>query len=143
MDLGKVIGTVVATRKDPSLEGTRLLIVQPLDEKHNPISEPLVAVDTLHDAGVGETVYFVTGGDAVSVIPGKRMPVDVAIVGLVDSISLLDPKNGSVVSGWFDRVDVGGCSSVCNSFVVVTTFTTATRLTDNRQPIADSHYTES
>lgn len=90
MDLAKVIGTVVATRKDPTLEGTRLLIVQPLDEKYNPISEPLVAVDTLHDAGVGEIVYIVTGGDAVSVIPGKRMPVDVAIVGIVDSLSLVD-----------------------------------------------------
>lgn len=93
MDLGKVIGTVVATRKDPSLEGTRLLVVQPIDEKHDPISEPLVAVDTLHDAGVGETVYFVTGGDAVSIIPGKRLPVDVAIVGIVDSISLLETSN--------------------------------------------------
>ena len=95
MDLGKVIGTVVATRKDPSLGGSRLLIVQPLDEKRTPISEPLVAVDTLHDAGVGETVYYVTGGDAVSVVPGKRMPVDVAIVGLVDSISLIDTQNNS------------------------------------------------
>ena len=95
MDLGKVIGTIVATRKDPSLGGSRLLIVQPLDEKHTPISEPLVAVDTLHDAGVGETVYYVTGGDAVSVVPGKRMPVDVAIVGLVDSISLIDTQNSS------------------------------------------------
>ena len=88
MDLAKIIGTVVATRKDPSLEGTRLLVVQPLDEKHNPISDPLVAVDTLNDAGVGEIVYIVTGGDAVSVIPGKRMPVDVAIVGTVDSLSV-------------------------------------------------------
>ncbi|MCY3721011.1 ethanolamine utilization protein EutN [Candidatus Poribacteria bacterium] len=95
MDLGRVIGTIVATRKDPSLGGSRLLIVQPLDEKQTPISEPLVAVDTLHDAGVGETVYYVTGGDAVSVIPGKRMPVDVAIVGIVDSISLVDTKNSS------------------------------------------------
>ena len=95
MDLGKVIGTIVATRKDPSLGGSRLLIVQPLDEKYTPISEPLVAVDTLHDAGVGETVYYVTGGDAVSVVPGKRMPVDVAIVGLVDSISLVDTQNSS------------------------------------------------
>ena len=95
MDLAKVIGTVVATRKYPSLGGTRLLIVQPLDEKQNPISEPTVAVDTLHDAGVGEIVYIVTGGDAVSVIPGKRMPVDVAIVGLVDSISLTDTSSTS------------------------------------------------
>ncbi len=93
MDIGKVIGTVVATRKDPSLEGTRLLVVQPLDEKHNPISEPLVAVDTLQDAGVGEIVYIVTGGDAVGVIPGRRMPVDVAIVGIVDSLTLLEESN--------------------------------------------------
>ncbi len=98
MDLGKVIGTVVATRKDPSLEGTRLLLVQPLDEKYEPISEPLVAVDTLHDAGVDEIVYIVTGGDAVSITPGKRMPVDVAIVGIVDSFSLLeDTDSGSEV----------------------------------------------
>ncbi len=90
MDMGKVIGTVVATRKDPSLEGTRLLVVQPLDENYAPISEPLVAVDTLQDAGVGEIVYMVTGGDAVGVVPGKRMPVDVAIVGLVDSVSLFE-----------------------------------------------------
>ena len=88
MDLAKVIGTVVATRKDPSLAGTRLLVVQPLDEKQSPISDPIVAVDTLNDAGVGEIVYIVTGGDAVSVIPGKRMPVDVAIVGIVDSLSV-------------------------------------------------------
>ncbi len=88
MDIGKVIGTVVATRKDPSLAGTRLLIVQPLDEKRHPCAAPLVAVDTLQDAGIGETVYFVTGGDAVRIYPGKSMPVDVAIVGLVDSVSL-------------------------------------------------------
>ena len=88
-----MIGTVVATRKDSSLEGTRLLVVQPIDQKQNPISDPIVAVDTLHDAGVGETVYIVTGGDAVSVIPGKRMPVDVAIVGIVDSVSLTDAPN--------------------------------------------------
>lgn len=90
MDIGKVIGTVVATRKDPSLEGTRLLIVQPLDEKHTPISEPLVAVDTLQDAGAGEIVYIVTGGDAVRVLQDRRMPVDVAIVGLVDSMTLTE-----------------------------------------------------
>lgn len=88
MDIGKVIGTVVATRKDPSLEGTRLLVLQPLDENHIPISEPLVAVDTLQDAGVGEIVYIVTGGDAVGVLPGRRMPVDVAVVGIVDTVAI-------------------------------------------------------
>ncbi|MYB65777.1 ethanolamine utilization protein EutN [Candidatus Poribacteria bacterium] len=88
MDIGKVIGTVVATRKDPSLEGTRLLTLQPLDENYTPISKPIVAVDTLQDAGIGEIVYYVTGGDAVGVLPGRRMPVDVAIVGIVDTVSL-------------------------------------------------------
>lgn len=90
MDLAKVIGTVVATRKDPSLEGARFLIVQPLDEKHTAVASPLIAVDTLYDAGVGETVYTVAGGDAVGVCLGKQMPVDVAIVGIVDSVSLID-----------------------------------------------------
>jgi ethanolamine utilization protein EutN len=75
------------------------LLVQPLDEKYEPISEPLVAVDTLHAAGVDEIVYIVTGGDAVSVIPGKRMPVDVAIVGIVDSLTLLDELEASADTG--------------------------------------------
>ena len=88
MDIAKVIGTVVATRKDPSLGGTRLLLLQPLDENYTPISKPIVTVDTLQDAGVGEFVYYVTGGDAVGVLPGRRMPVDVAIVGIVDTVTL-------------------------------------------------------
>ncbi len=88
MDIGKVIGTVVATRKDPSLEGTRLLTLQPLDENYKPSAKPIVAVDTLRNAGIGEIVYYVTGGDAVGVLPGRRMPVDVAIVGIVDTVSL-------------------------------------------------------
>lgn len=95
MDIGIIIGTVVATRKDPSLQGTRLLVVQPLDEKRNPISTPLVAVDTLQDAGEGEIVYYVTGGDAVGVLPEKRMPVDVAIVGIVDSVTLLEEQSNT------------------------------------------------
>ena len=53
-----------------------------------PISKPIVTVDTLQDAGVGEFVYYVTGGDAVGVLPGRRMPVDVAIVGIVDTVTL-------------------------------------------------------
>ena len=55
MQLGEVIGTVVATRKDPSLHGTRLLVMQPIDEARAAIGVPLVAVDTV-SAGHGETV---------------------------------------------------------------------------------------
>ena len=87
MDIGKVIGTVVATRKDPSLNSTRLLVVQPLDGNGESAGKPLVATDTQGQAGRGDTIYMVTGGDAVGVLPGRRMPVDAAIVGIVDSVS--------------------------------------------------------
>ncbi|RKY01774.1 ethanolamine utilization protein EutN [Candidatus Poribacteria bacterium] len=90
MDIGKVIGTVVATRKDPSLHGIRLLIVQPLDERLNPMGSPVVATDTEGIAGYGDLVYMVTGGDAADVIPGKRVPVDIAIVGLVEEVVLTE-----------------------------------------------------
>ena len=87
MDIGKVIGTVVATRKDASLNGTRLLVVQPLDGNGESTGKPIVVTDTQFQAGRGDTIYMVTGGDAVGVLPGRKMPVDAAIVGIVDSIS--------------------------------------------------------
>ena len=94
MDIGKIIGTVVATRKDPSLLGSRLLVVQPVDAHGASVGSPLVAVDTQGAAGYGEMVYMVTGGDAVGVLPGRRMPVDVAVVGLVDSITATEEGDG-------------------------------------------------
>lgn len=87
MDIGKIIGTVVATQKDSSLVGTRLLVVQPLDGMGELVGMPLVAVDTQSVAGYGDLIYMVTGGDAVGVWSGHQMPVDVAIVGMVDSIT--------------------------------------------------------
>lgn len=88
MDIAKVIGTVVATRKDPSLVGTRLLIVQPLNHKREPVGSPIVAMDTEGAAGQGEIVYLLSGGDAAIVVPDRPMPVDIAVVGIVDSITL-------------------------------------------------------
>ena len=91
MDLGRVIGTVVATPKRSKLRRYTSFARYNLWMKNtNLFLKPLVAVDTLHDAGLDEIVYIVTGGDAVSVIPGRRMPVDVAIVGIVDSLTLLE-----------------------------------------------------
>ncbi|MFQ6042861.1 MAG: EutN/CcmL family microcompartment protein [Candidatus Poribacteria bacterium] len=90
MDIGKVIGTIVATRKDPKLVGTRLLVVQPLDHNQKPNGDPLVALDPDYAAGYGDLVYMVTGGDAMFTAPGKRLPVDVGVVGIVDSITLID-----------------------------------------------------
>ena len=90
MDIGKVIGTIVATRKDPSLVGYRLLIVQPLDTEGQSVGNPLTAVDIQGAAGQGELVYIVTGGDAAFVAAERVMPVDVAVVGIVDSITVTE-----------------------------------------------------
>ena len=90
MDIAKVIGTVVATRKDPSLVGYRLLVVQPLDAEGRSVGDPLTAVDTQGAAGYDELVYIVTGGDAAFVSAERAMPVDVAVVGIVDSITVIE-----------------------------------------------------
>ncbi|MCD6386078.1 EutN/CcmL family microcompartment protein [Candidatus Sumerlaeota bacterium] len=87
MDLARVIGKFVATRKDPSLEGVTILLVQPLDAELNPVGEPEVATDALGIRGVGELVFLVSSGDAVYTGPGGRtIPVDAAVMGIVDEI---------------------------------------------------------
>lgn len=90
MDIAKVIGTIVATRKDPSLVGYRLLVVQPLDAAGGSVGDPVTAVDIQGAAGYGELVYIVTGGDAAFVAAEHAMPVDIAVVGIVDSITVTE-----------------------------------------------------
>ena len=92
MELGKIIGTVVATRKHHSLVGTRLCVIQPLDHDMQEVDVPVVAVDVESRAGYGEIVFTVTGGDASVVSKRGEMPVDVAIVGIVHSISVSDQE---------------------------------------------------
>ena len=96
MQLAKVVGTVVATRKDPRLEGKKLLVVTPLaPEEVEGSAGPaktarasyLVAVDTV-DAGFRETVILVTGSSARMAATCKDCPVDTAIVGIVDTVTL-------------------------------------------------------
>jgi len=84
--LGRVIGTVVATRKDEKLTGVKLLITQPLDISLKPIKDPVIAVDTV-GSGIGELVIYVTG--TAGRIAARKMdaPIDVAIVGIVDNIT--------------------------------------------------------
>lgn len=94
MDIGKIIGTLVATRKDPSLVGSRLLVVQPLNTKGKSVDSPLVAVDKQGTAGYGDVIYMVTGGDAAAISPILAMPVDVAVVGIVDSITEISEEDG-------------------------------------------------
>jgi ethanolamine utilization protein EutN len=83
VQLARVIGDVVATRKDEQLSGIKLLIVQPLSPDHQPVGRPLVAVDAV-GAGVGEEVFFVRGKEASFPFYPAEPPVDAGIVGIVD-----------------------------------------------------------
>lgn len=83
MQLARVVGTVVVTRKDESLVGSTLLLVQPLTPDRQPAGRPLVAIDAV-GAGVGEDVFFVRGKEASFPFYPSEPPVDAGIVGIVD-----------------------------------------------------------
>ena len=89
MLLARIVGTVVATRKDERLVSTKLLIARPIDPAGKPEGNYLVAVDTV-DAGFGETVLIVSGSSARMAAGLKDCPVDAAIVGVVDAIEVKD-----------------------------------------------------
>ena len=90
MQLGRVEGTVVATIKSDGLEGVRFLIVQPLDKRQRPVGEQVVAADAVHMAGPGELVYVVGSREAAEAMPVRFVPVDHAIVGIVDEVALTE-----------------------------------------------------
>jgi len=83
MQVGRVVGDVVATRKHDALTGVTLLLVQPLDPAHQPVGRVIVAADAA-GAGVGEEVFFVRGREASFPFYPAEPPVDAAIVGIVD-----------------------------------------------------------
>ena len=87
MILGKIVGTVVATRKDARLVSNKLMVVRPIDPHGKAEGNYLVAVDTV-DAGVGETVLVVSGSSARMAAGLKDCPVDAAIVGIVDAVEM-------------------------------------------------------
>ena len=87
MTLGKVIGTVVATRKDEKLVGGKLLVVQEIDIEGQLLSRYAVAVDSV-GAGVGEVVLVATGSSARQTEVTKSRPVDAVIMAIVDTLEL-------------------------------------------------------
>ena len=87
MLLAKIVGTVVATRKDPRLVSNKLMVVRAIDPRGNADGNYLVAIDTV-DAGVGETVLVVSGSSARMASGLKDCPVDAAIVGIIDAIEM-------------------------------------------------------
>jgi len=90
MILARVIGTIVATRKDPRLEGKKLLILRPVSPEGKDDSGYVISVDTV-SAGNRELVLAVSGSSARMAEGCKDAPVDNAIVGIVDSVSLDEP----------------------------------------------------
>lgn len=87
MQLARVIGDVVATRKDENLVGTTLLIIQPIGADGQHAGKSLIALDSV-GAGVGEDVFFVRGREASFPFLPVEAPTDATIVGIVDHWSV-------------------------------------------------------
>ena len=89
MQLARVTGTVVATRKDPNFSGLKLLVLQPLTVDRRPVGRVVVGVDSI-GAGVGEEVFFVRGREACFPFYPTPVPTDASVVGIVDHWSTDD-----------------------------------------------------
>ena len=85
MKIGRVTGTVVSTRKMESLEGIKLLLVQPLDDKMQNSGNPLVACDTVQ-AGTGDLVIYEGGREAALALANWYNPADMAVIGIIDQL---------------------------------------------------------
>lgn len=86
MLLGKVIGTIWATRKYDTLHGYKLQFVQPINSSMEKKGDPIIAVDTI-GAGPGEIIFYATSSEAVIAMDVNMAPVDASIVGIVDSVN--------------------------------------------------------
>ncbi|MFT3692172.1 MAG: EutN/CcmL family microcompartment protein [Kofleriaceae bacterium] len=91
MILGRVIGTLVATRKEPTLDGLKLLVVRACDVDGNPNGAVAIAVDAV-GAGLGEVVLYCAGSSARQTQVTQNRPVDATIMAIVDAVTV-DGKN--------------------------------------------------
>jgi ethanolamine utilization protein EutN len=92
--IGKVIGDVVATRKHPSHEGLKLLLVQPLELDGTDRGAAVIAVDSV-DAGIGDRVLLATEGfSAMTAVNRPQSPTEMAVIGVIDEVSLLPEFSG-------------------------------------------------
>jgi len=91
MQLGRIIGNVVCTIKNPSLEGKKLLLVQPLDRHGKDKGRPFVAIDSV-GAGAGETIYWCRGREASFPFLPIEIPTEATIVGIVDTVNIQPEK---------------------------------------------------
>jgi len=90
MLIGRVIGDVVATQKAPSHEGRKILVIQPLNLDGSDRGEVVLALDAV-DAGIGERVLVVTEGfSAMTAVERPNSPIDMAVIGVIDAIDLVE-----------------------------------------------------
>jgi len=90
MLIGRVIGDVVATQKDASHRGRKILVVQPLQLDGSDRGEPVLALDSV-DAGIGDRVLLTTEGfSAMTAVGRPHSPIDMAVLGVIDSVDLVE-----------------------------------------------------
>lgn len=89
MKIGRVVGTVVSTRKDDTLVGSKLLVVNAVDINLHPCGTPTIMVDTV-GAGIGELVLYVSGAAARNAVRNRDSALDTAIVGIIDEVHVSD-----------------------------------------------------
>jgi ethanolamine utilization protein EutN len=99
MYLARVVGSAWATQKYEGMEGSKMLLVQALDKQMLPVGRPVVAVDTV-DAGLGDLVFLVRAREASLALPVKGLPVDLAIVGVVDQVDAIASMNLDIAPGY-------------------------------------------
>lgn len=90
MLIGRVIGQVVASEVYQGLAGVPMLLVQPLDKKQKPKGKVIVAADATRMAGIGELVYYEGGREAAMALDPWFVPVDHAIIGIIDNLNVTD-----------------------------------------------------
>ena len=102
MKLARVVGTVVATTRYEGLDGIKFLVVQPLDESGTkPEGRPQVAADATAQAGPGELVFIVGSREAAQALPEVNVPVDLAVTGIVDEVTLeTGPRRSEPTARW-------------------------------------------
>jgi ethanolamine utilization protein EutN len=101
MKFGRVVGTVVATRKYEDLEGIKFLVVHILDEDRQPTGKFEIAADATEQAGPGELVFMVASREGSQALEEWFVPVDLAITGIIDEVDVFeDTRRDQPTAKW-------------------------------------------
>lgn len=100
MKFARVIGTLVASQKYQGLAGVKFLVVQPLDQNRQPSGEPVIAADATGQAGPGEMVFTVASREAALALNPSFVPVDLAIMGIIDDVDDSPPTDDTDTATW-------------------------------------------